>query len=131
MTTPAAIFVALFGLLIVTTCLYSFFNPQWLFDFARPRLEQPWLMPLAVIIRLALAAALLIVAEDSSFPLAFTILGWFTLIAAITLPFIGQARIKSLVNWFESRPRSLVRAWVLVGAALGALFLAGVYPLFG
>ncbi|MBT8468887.1 MAG: hypothetical protein KJN97_09075 [Deltaproteobacteria bacterium] len=58
MTTPAAIFVALFGLLILSTCLWSFLKPQWLFDFARPILEKRWLMPLAVAIRLALGAAL-------------------------------------------------------------------------
>ena len=53
-TTFAAGFVALFALLIVATCLWSFFKPQWLFDFAKPRLEQDWLPVLAVSIRIAL-----------------------------------------------------------------------------
>ena len=36
MTTFAAGFIVLFGLLIVSTCLWSLFKPQWLFEFARP-----------------------------------------------------------------------------------------------
>jgi len=130
-TTFAAGFVALFALLIVATCLWSFFKPQWLFDFAKPRLEQDWLPFLAVSIRIALGVALLLVADDSAFPLAFKILGSITIVAALALPFIGMARIKALVEWMEGLPMTATRLWMLVGVALGGLLLIGVRPVFG
>ena len=131
MTTFAASFIVLFGLLIVSTCLWSLFKPRWLFEFARPMLEQGWLMFLAVGIRVALGVALLLVANDSAFPLAFKILGSIAIVAALALPFIGMARIKALVEWMEGLPMTATRLWMLVGVALGGLLLFGVYPLFG
>jgi len=130
-TTFAAGFIVLFGLLIVSTCLWSLFKPRWLFEFARPMLEQGWLMFLAVGIRVALGVALLLVANDSAFPLAFKIFGSIAIAAALALPFIGMARIKALVEWMEGLPMTATRLWMLVGVALGGLLLFGVYPLFG
>ena len=112
MTTFAAGFIVLFGLLIVSTCLWALFKPQWLFEFARPMLERGWLMFLAVGIRVLLGIALLIV-------------------AAVALPFIGMARIKSLIDWMETVPAIAIRLWLLVGIALAGLLLLGVRPLFG
>jgi len=128
--TFAAGFVVLFGLLIVSTCLWAFFKPQWLFEFAKPILEQDWLLFLAVGIRVALGVALLLVAKGSAFPLAFYILGGIAIIAAIALPFIGMARIKVLIDWMERLPTIAIRLWMLVGIALGGVLLLGVYPLF-
>ena len=59
MITVAAYFVILFGVLILATCLWALFRPQWLFEFARPMLERGWLMFLAVGIRVALGGVLL------------------------------------------------------------------------
>jgi hypothetical protein len=128
--TFAACFVVLFGLLIVSTCLPAFFKPQWLFEFAKPMLERDWLMFLAVGIRVALGLALLLVARDSAFPLAFKILGWLAIVAAAALPFIGMARIKTLIDWIERLPTFAIRLWVVAGIALGAFLLFGVRPLF-
>jgi hypothetical protein len=130
-TTFAAGFIVLFGLLIVSTCLCSLFKPQWLFEFARPMLEQGWLMSLAVGIRVALGIALLLVAEASAFPLTFKILGGIALVAAVALPFIGMTRIKTLIDWMETLPAIAIRLWVVVGIALGGFLLLGVRPLFG
>jgi hypothetical protein len=130
-TTFAAGFIVLFGLLIVSTCLWSLFKPQWLFEFARPMLEQGWLMSLAVGIRVALGIALLLVAEASAFPLTFKILGGIALVAAVALPFIGMTRIKTLIDWMETLPAIAIRLWVVVGIALGGFLLLGVRPLFG
>jgi hypothetical protein len=130
MTTFAAAFIALFALLIVSTCFWAFFKPQWLLEFAKPILERDWLLFLAVGIRVALGLALLLVAKASVFPLTFTILGAVAILAAIALPFIGMARIKTLIDWIETLPTIAIRLWVLVGVALGGVLLWGVYPLF-
>ena len=131
MTTLAAYFVVLFGLLILAACLWALLRPQWLFEFARPMLEQGWLMSLAVGIRVALGIALLLVAEASAFPLTFKILGGIALVAAVALPFIGMTRIKTLIDWMETLPAIAIRLWVVVGIALGGFLLLGVRPLFG
>jgi len=128
--TLAAGFVVVFGLLIVSTCLWALFRPRWLFEFAKPILKQGWMMYLAAGIRLLLGAALLLVAEGSAFPTAFTALGWFAIVAAVALPFIGMARIKTLIDWMETLPEIAIRVWVVVGIALGGFLLLGVRPLF-
>jgi uncharacterized membrane protein YidH (DUF202 family) len=81
--TFAAVFVVLFGLLIVSTCLWAFVKPRWLFEFAKPILERDWLMFVAVGVRVALGVALLLVANDSAFPLTFKILGGLALGGAL------------------------------------------------
>lgn len=129
-TTVAAGFILLFGLLIVLSCLWSFFRPRWLFEFAKPLLGKTWLMALAVGVRLALGIALLLVAEASGFPRAFTILGWIAVVAALALPFVGMARIKALIDWMETLPLIAVRAWIVVGIALGSFLLFGACPVF-
>lgn len=130
MITIAATFIVIMGLLIFVSCMRGVLQPQWMFDFAAPLLEQGWMIYLAVGVRLALGIALLLVAEGSAFPLFFTILGWFTIAAALVLPLIGMTRIKALVAWIETLPTLLVRLWMAVGLALGALLLIGVRPLF-
>jgi hypothetical protein len=128
--TFAAVFVVLFGLLIVSTCLWAFVKPRWLFEFAKPILERDWLMFVAVGVRVALGVALLLVANDSAFPLTFKILGGLAIVAAIALPFIGVARLKTLINWMETLPAFAIRLWVVLGLALGGALLFGIYPLF-
>ena len=81
-------------------------------------------------IRLALGLALLLVAEHSALPSAFTIFGWIMLAAAVAIPFIGTPRIQALIDWMETLPTVAVRAWVLVGIAFGVFLLLGVRPLF-
>lgn len=87
-------------------------------------------MFLGVGIRLVLGVALLLVAEASAFPSAFTIFGWIAIVVAVALPFIGMARIKSLIDWMETLPDIAIRLWLVVGIAFGGFLLSGVYPLF-
>lgn len=131
MTAIALWFVVLFGVLIVVSCVWALIRPQWLFDFAKPFLGQGWLMIAAVGIRIALGAALLLIAEQSAFPLAFRILGSVAIFVAVVLPFVGMARVKRLIDWMETLPEFAVRLWIVVGIALGALLLYGVHPVFG
>jgi hypothetical protein len=126
----AAVFIVLFGVMIVSTCLWAFVKPRWLFGFAKPILERDWLMFVAVGVRVALGVALLLVANDSAFPLTFKILGGLAIVAAIALPFIGVARIKTLINWMETLPSFAIRLWMVLGLALGGVLLFGIYPLF-
>ena len=73
---------------------------------------------------------LLLVAKDSAFPLTFKILGGIAIVAGVGLPFIGMARIKTLVDWMETLPAFAMRLWAVVGIALGGVLLFGVYRLF-
>jgi len=126
----SAWFVALFGLLILISCAAASVRPRWLFDLSQRVMDQGWLMGLAVGIRIALGIALLIVAGASALPQLFQIIGWFAIVAAITLPFIGMTRIRRLIDWIASLPTIALRAWLVVGIAFGGLLLYGVYPLF-
>lgn len=126
-TIIAAYFVVLFSLLIVFSCLWGLIRPQWLFDIAKPLLDQSWLMILAVSIRILLGIALLRVADASAFPLLFYVIGWIAIVAAVALPFIGIECIRALIDWIETLPRIFLRLWLVFGLAFGGLLLFGVH----
>ena len=129
MTTIIAAFIAVFAVAIVLICLWSVLSPQWLFSLAGTVLEQRWLMPVAVGMRLLLGLALLWLAEASALPLLFYIIGCLSIVAALLLPFIGLPRIRQLVGWIETLPRRVLRLWMGFGVALGAALLYGVHTL--
>lgn len=89
-------------------------------------LGQPWGIHLAVGVRLVLGAALIVVATTSRFPVTFEVLGWLTLAAAIGLIFVGRERLRSFVVWIGSRPVSIMRGWLVFGAALGGFLVYGI-----
>jgi hypothetical protein len=59
--------------------------------------------------------------------LAFRVLGWITIAAAVVLVFVGQQRIRALIEWVAERPPALLRVWFLFGVAFGAFLMHAAY----
>lgn len=81
----------------------------------------------AVIVRLLLGLALIIVAPDSRFPLTFEVLGWIAIIAAVGLALMGRNRVRRFIGWFERFSLAIVRLWLLFGIAFGGFLIYGVF----
>lgn len=120
------IVVLAFGVLVCVLSAWGIVVPGKMMKFVYGAAEKDWGIHLAVVLRLILGAALVIVAPESRFPLVFEILGWIAIIAAVGLVFMGRARLRNLVAWFQRMPQPLIRTWLLFGAAFGALLLYGV-----
>jgi hypothetical protein len=89
-------------------------------------MEKNWGIYVAVVARLLLGAALIVVAPESRFPLVFEILGWFAIVAAVIMLFAGRVRLRRFVAWFEQSSQTMIRVWLLFGIAFGAFLVYGV-----
>ncbi|MDH3337554.1 MAG: hypothetical protein OER22_09950 [Gammaproteobacteria bacterium] len=77
----------------------------------------------AVLIRLVMGAVLLLVADELRFSFAMKILGGISVAAGIGVLLMGQRRLDSLVNWWLSRPDSLMRVSTALAAAFGVFLI--------
>ncbi|MGD2138665.1 MAG: hypothetical protein PVF08_10445 [Gammaproteobacteria bacterium] len=82
-------------------------------------------LSVAVMIRLALGVLLVLAAPHSRFPLAFGVLGWLVIVAALLLPFVGRKRIDCLLEWWSRRSLAGIRLWSLAGLVFGCFLVYG------
>jgi hypothetical protein len=78
----------------------------------------------AAVLRIVFGMALYQSAATSHAPDILYPLGIFIVAAGCATPFIGVARTKALIAWWEARGLGFVRAWAGFALALG-LLLAG------
>ena len=64
-------------------------------------MEHDFGMHVAVLARLAMGAALILVAADTRFPDVFAVLGWIAIVAAVALPVVGRQRLLKFIAWFD------------------------------
>jgi hypothetical protein len=119
----AQITVLLLGGLILLVCGFGVVAPALLIRTGRNLWASPFGMFLAVLIRLLLGGALLLVASASRFPTTFRILGVITLLAALIVPFVGHARIGRIMDWGATLPAWIMRLWLSVGVLFAAFLL--------
>ncbi len=83
-------------------------------------------MFIAVSVRLTLGVALITAAPTSLTPKLFFVIGGFSLVAAIALPFIGRKNVMKLVKWLQRWPLYAIQCWLVFGAAFGAYLIYAV-----
>ncbi len=120
--TPAQSIVLLIGVLMCVLAVWAVIVPDRLRHWVRVITDQPWGYYFAAAVRLLLGLALIFAAPGSRFPVAFQVLGWLTIAAAVGLLIMGQARLSQLAAWFNRLSDPVVRSW-LVLALVFALFL--------
>lgn len=123
----AQIVVLAFGLAIGALSVWGIAAPDRMMRFVYGAMEKVWGIHLAVILRLALGAALVIAAADSRLPLFFEILGWIAVAAAVGIVLVGRERLRRLVAWFERLPAAMIRGWLVCAVAFGALLVYGIW----
>ncbi len=126
MITASQIVVLVLGFVVCALSAWGFMAPDKIWKLVNGALEKNWGIYVAVVARLLLGAALVIVAPESQFPLAFEILGWFAIVAAVVILFAGRDRLRRFVAWFEQISQAVTRVWLLFGIAFGALLIYGI-----
>jgi len=114
------IFIQIFALSTVFFGLVILFNPEIVFGLLRKNADQLSLHIIAVVIRLALGICLIEQAEISIYPLVIEVLGWLSIVAALTFGVIGRKRYKQLMHWALSD--SLITRFGRFGGLLAAGF---------
>ena len=114
------------GVTIIVLAGWGMFAPEKLMTFVTSEMDKSWGIYVAVIVRLVMGSALIIVAP-SQFPIVFQALGVIAIVAAIALVLMGRERIRRLLAWFSERLSApMIRLWLLFGVAFGGLLVYGV-----
>jgi hypothetical protein len=111
--------VALFGVLIILTCVVGSVNPPALLALV-DRFSSKSGFVLAILVRVVLGVAALLATPDSLSPLFLTIIGVISLAAAVALPLMGIGRYKGLLDWVGGLGPAIQRLWLTFGLFFGA-----------
>jgi hypothetical protein len=119
------IVVLALGVIVCVLSTWGMYAPDKLWKLVNGAMEKNWGIYVAVVARLLLGAALIIVAPESRFPLVFEILGWFAIVAAVIIVLAGRDRLRRFVAWFEQSSQAMIRVWLLFGIAFGTFLIYG------
>ena len=119
--------LAIFSTLIIAMSLYGVIWPPRILVIARRFMIGPGIWAAAGI-RLLLAVLLWFGAPVSLTPVAFRVLAFIALLAAVGLTIMGTDRLLKLLDRLESWPTIVVRLQGIVGVGFGAFILWSVWP---
>ena len=123
----AKIIVLAGGISLCGIGVWGFLKPQKLMQWVKDTMAADWGFWFAIIVRVFLGVALLIVAPESRYPTGFLIIGWIAVAAAIAVVLMGRERLRRLVQWFLDKfSPPLVRVWLLFALAFGGFLIYGV-----
>lgn len=115
--------IILFGVLTFIAGIIIIINPEIIFGFLNEHIEKLGLHILAVVDRLVLGALLIFQADVSKFPLIIEILGWLSIIVALSFIVAGRKNFKRLMVWAMSQTKSYGRIGGVFAAAFGAFLI--------
>lgn len=98
-------------------------NPQVIFGFLRNNLEKLSLHILAVVVRLILGALLINQSSISKFSLVIEVIGWLSIVAAISLAIIGRRNFTRIMSWALSLSMPFGRFGGIVAVAFGVFLI--------
>lgn len=123
----ARLVVLIFGIVIAVLSIWGIYAPRRLIQIVKGVMEHDLGIHFAVLVRLVMGAALILVAAGTRFPGVFAVLGWITIVAAVALPIVGKDRLRRFIAWFDRSSPGLVRLWLIFGITFGGFLIYGVY----
>ena len=113
------------GAIISLICLAGVMLPVQLLHAVKAAWQYRAALFVAVMVRITIGVLLVLAAPYSRFPLAFGILGWLAIVAALLIPVVGRDRIGRLLDWWSRRSHLCIRLWSLAGLAFGCFLVYG------
>ena len=114
--------VVLLGIVSAAFGVFAMVNPA----FLRRSLDfwiEPRRLRLAMILRLAIGAVLVLSADQSRMPGLLRVIGVLAILGGFAIPILGFERIRSFAGWWAARDDSFLRAWAAVAVAFGAVLI--------
>ncbi len=115
--------IIIFGALNLVGGIVIVINPEVIFGYLRNNLDKLELHILAVGVRLILGVLLIYQSNVSKFPFVIEILGWLSIVAAISLAVIGRRNFNRLMWWALSFLKPFGRVGGVLAAAFGAFLI--------
>jgi hypothetical protein len=117
-----AVFVSLFGFFLVIVGLFGIAATRTLIALVG-RWRAARLLAVGASLRVALGVIFLLAAPYCRQPLVVRIVGVVSLVAALALLAVGPSRFERFLDRWLARPPGLMRGWLVVALALGALLV--------
>jgi len=113
----------IFGALTLLAGIVIIINPEVIFDFLRNNLDKIGVHILAIVVRLILGILLIYQSNVSKFPFVIEIIGWLSIVAAISLSVIGRRNFNRLMSWALSFVKPFGRVGDFLAATFGAFLI--------
>jgi len=115
--------IILFGTLMLLAGIVIVINPEIIFGYLRNNLDKLSLHILAVVVRLALGALLIYQSSASKFPFVIEVIGWLSIVAAMSLAVIGRHNFNRLMSWALSLSKPFSRVGGIIAVVFGAFLI--------
>ncbi len=115
--------ITVFGALILLAGVIIVINPEVIFGYLRRNLEKPALHIAAVVVRLVIGALLILQSDLSKYPLIVEILGWLSIVAALSLALMGRQNFLRLMSWALTFLKPFGRVGGVLAAAFGGFLV--------
>lgn len=111
--------VGIVGLFIAIMGLSAVLSPSWMRRMLDRFLEKNWVAG-AAIFRLVVGTLFIFAASSTRAPTFIMVMGVFLVIAGLSVPLAGRARIESMARWWLGKKDFVLRGWGLLALVLGA-----------
>jgi uncharacterized membrane protein YuzA (DUF378 family) len=118
-----SVVIIIFGVLTLLAGLVIIVNPEIVFGYLKRHLEKLELQISAIVVRLVLGALLIYLTDVSKFPIVIEVLGWLSIIAAITFAVIGRNNFKRLMSWAMSFQKPYGRVGGFIAVCFGGFLV--------
>ena len=117
------VLIIIFGALNLLAGTVIVINPEVIFGFLRNNFDKLKIHILAIVVRLVLGVLLIHQSNVSKFPFVIEIVGWFSIVAAISLAVIGRSNFNRLMSWALSILKPFGRVGGVLAVAFGAFLI--------
>jgi hypothetical protein len=114
--------VVLIGSLLLGLGLAVSMTPTVLRRFLQPLLESRWLYWVSGL-RVLLGGVLIAAAPATRLPGFVLGLGVLLMLAGASVPFLGEARIRAMADWWGAQSDSALRTWGALAGLVGAVLI--------
>jgi len=115
--------IIIFGALTLLAGVVIIINPEVIFGYLRRNLDKPAIHILAVVVRLIIGALLIHQSDLSKYPLVIELLGWFSIVAALSLAVMGRHNFHRLMSWALKFLKPFGRVSGVFAAAFGGFLI--------
>ena len=115
--------IIIFGALILLAGVVIVINPEIIFGYLQSNLDRLATHILAVVVRLIIGALLISQSSLSKYPLAIEILGWLSIVAALSLAVMGRHNFHRLLSWALTFLKPFGRVGGVFAAAFGGFLI--------
>lgn len=115
--------IIIFGALTLLAGVVIVINPEAIFGYLRSNYDKLAIHILAVVVRLIIGTLLISQSGLSNYPLVIEILGWLSIVAALSLAVMGRHNFLRLMSWALNVLKPFGRVGGVFAAAFGGFLI--------